>query len=100
MQHDVQDAFDAHKRAVGGERPSWEPVLAAVETEPGHWRMVAQYDRIYGDIRIVRRGDEVGYRATDGTGELVGYFRTLRASARAVHEDYLAGHSRADGVNG
>lgn len=100
MQHDVQDAYDAHQRAVSGEKPGWEPMLAAIEFEPGHWRMVAQYDRSYGEIRIVRRGGEVGYRATDGSGELVGYFRSLRASAKAIHVRYIAGHSRAGGING
>jgi hypothetical protein len=100
MQHDVQDAYDARRRAESGERPGWDPVLAAFEAEPGHWQMVAQYDRIYGDIRMVRRGGEIGYRATDGDGALVGYFRTLRASARAIHVKYIAGHSRAGGING
>jgi hypothetical protein len=62
--------------------------------------MVAQYDRVYGEIRIVRRGGEVGYKATDAEGDLVGYFRTLRASARAIHVAYVAGHSRPGGING
>jgi hypothetical protein len=100
MQHDVQDAYDAHERAVSGDKPGWEPMLAAIELEPGHWQMIAQYGRTYGDIRIVRRGAEVGYRASDGAGELVGYFTTLRASTRAVHVRYIAAHSRAGGING
>jgi hypothetical protein len=100
MQHDVQDAYDAHQRAQAGSKPGWDPVLAADELEPGHWRMVAQYDRVYGDIRLVRRGNEIGYRAADGAGQPIGYFRTLRASARAIHTAYIAGHSQAGGVNG
>jgi hypothetical protein len=62
--------------------------------------MVARSDRIYGDIRIVRRGTEVGYKATDGDGNLVGYYRTLRASAKAIHVKYVAAHRQAGGING
>jgi hypothetical protein len=100
MQHDVQDAHDARRRAEAGEKAGWDPVLAAFEAEPGHWQMVAQFDRIYGDIRLVRRGPEVGYKATDSDGNLVGYYRTLRASAKAVHVKYIAAHSQAGGING
>jgi hypothetical protein len=68
---------------------TWHPILAAVELEPGHWRMTAQYEQCYGDIRIIRRGREVGYRADDVRGNLVGYFTNLRAAAWAVHSVYL-----------
>jgi hypothetical protein len=44
MQHDVQDAHDAWRRAQGGSDARWDPMLAAVEVKPGHWQMVAQYD--------------------------------------------------------
>jgi hypothetical protein len=67
----------------------WHPILAAEETEPGHWVMLDQYRDTYGDIRLVRRGAEIGYRGLDEHGELVGYYRTLRAATDAVHEAFL-----------
>ena len=75
--------------------PGWHPVVALVEDAPGFWRMVAQYDRTYGTIRLVRRGGELGYRAESiekaaSESELVGYFRTLRAAAEAVHQVELS----------
>ena len=67
----------------------WHPILAAVEYEPGHWRMVAQYDELYGEVAFVRRGDELGYRGDDANGQLVGYYRTLSAACMAVHRVWL-----------
>lgn len=71
---------------------TWHPILAAVEVEPGHWRMVAQYDRPYGDIYLIRRGVEVGYRGDDAAGETVGYYLTLRAATFAVHMRWVRSH--------
>jgi hypothetical protein len=76
----------------------WHPILAAVEDQPGVWRMVAQYGRCYGIVCLVKRGKEVGYRATTWAEraeeiELVGYFRTLRAATWAVHYRYIRSHS-------
>jgi hypothetical protein len=74
---------------------TWHPILAAVELTPGHWQMVDQLEQIYSDIQIVKRGDELGYRADWIQGdhrETVGYYRTLRASTWAVHSAYLRSH--------
>jgi hypothetical protein len=68
---------------------AWHPILAAVELQPGHWRMIAQYEEAYGDIRFVRRGRELGYRANNIRGDLVGYYTTLRAATVALHRVYL-----------
>jgi len=75
------------------------------EDAPGFWRMVAQYDRTYGLIRTVKRGNEIGYRAdcipTPGAdAELVGYFRTLRGAAVAIHQAELANSTTAGPPNG
>lgn len=68
MQHDVQDAHDARRRALSGAAPRWHPILAAIEVEPGHGQMVAQYGEVYGDTRLIRRGQELGYRGDDQDG--------------------------------
>lgn len=76
----------------------WHPIMNAVEERPGVWRMIAQYDRCYGIITLVKRGSEVGYRATTWAEkaeqiELVGYYRSLRAAVAAVHAHDLRAHS-------
>jgi hypothetical protein len=76
---------------------TWHPILAARETEPGHWWMIDELGAPYGDIRFVRRGDQLGYHAlfTDGTGtpiQDVGYFTTLRRSTWEVHAVFLRSH--------
>ena len=68
--------------------------MALVEDAPGFWRMVAQYDRTYGLIRTVKRGNEIGYRADSvarpgAESELIGYFKTLRGAAAAAHQAEL-----------
>ena len=80
----------------------WNPILAAVEREPGHWEMLSQYDKKYGDVRLVRRGVEVGYRAVVlAVGAerpvVVGYFRSLRASCEAVHLAWVRTHGGTAG---
>lgn len=69
----------------------WHPILAAIEVSPGVWEMIDAQGKKYGDVRFVRRGDELGYRA-DRDGELVGYYKTLRSARKAVHERFLASH--------
>lgn len=71
---------------------SWHPLLAAAEPAPGRWELRDQYDRVYGRVSIVRRGPEVGYRAEDAVGVLIGYFTTLRGACEAVHRRFLASH--------
>jgi hypothetical protein len=75
----------------------WHPILTAREVAPGHWYLIDTLDAPYGEIRFVRRGTEVGYRADrcDGSGELtrhVGYFRSLRAAAWDIHLDFIRSH--------
>lgn len=63
----------------------WHPIMAAREPTPGVWELVAQWDRVYGRVRIIRRGDDVGYRAETETGDLINYHQTLRGACEAVH---------------
>ncbi|MCU1405499.1 MAG: hypothetical protein JWQ43_1802 [Glaciihabitans sp.] len=75
----------------------WHPILVAREVTPGHWYMIDGVGKPYGQIRLVRRGDDIGYRAdrcddhADNL-ELVGYFRTLKAAATQVHRLFLRSH--------
>ncbi|MCU1543920.1 MAG: hypothetical protein JWM50_1785 [Microbacteriaceae bacterium] len=83
----------------------WHPILAARETAPGHWFLIDGLGRSYGQIRFVKRGDEVGYRADrcdelGGVTDLVGYFRALRAATAAVHSAFLRSHGSAGAPNG
>jgi hypothetical protein len=75
--------------------PVWHPVLAAVEGEPGHWLMLDQFGISYGDVQLVRRGSEIGYRGRAGDGEVIGYYRTLRATTKAVHMKFVRKHTGA-----
>ena len=82
----------------------WHPVLALVEDAPGFWRMVAQYERCYGTVRLVRRGGELGYRADSirrpgAESELVGYYKTLRAAGAVLHTSELRSQSLQGGPN-
>ncbi|PRY65016.1 hypothetical protein B0I08_11133 [Glaciihabitans tibetensis] len=75
----------------------WHPIMTAREVEPGHWYLIDTLGDPYGEIRFVRRGGEVGYRADrcDGTGvaeRQVGYFRSLRAAAWNIHVDFIRSH--------
>ena len=79
--------------------PSWHPIMSAVEIRPGMWRMMAQFGRCYATIKMVRRGDEVGYRVDGEDGQLLGYYTTLRGSARAAHTTYIAGHGPRGAAN-
>jgi hypothetical protein len=71
--------------------------MTAREVEPGHWYLIDTLGAPYGEIRFVRRGSEVGYRADrcDGAGvteRTVGYFRSLRAAAWDIHLDFIRSH--------
>ncbi|TPW71665.1 hypothetical protein [Schumannella sp. 10F1B-5-1] len=101
---DPQDGVDAAARARRGYSADWHPVLSADEVEPGTWVMRSQV-RDYAIIRMLRIGDEVGYRAVtwaerSADRRLVGYYRSLRAACAAAHQVFLAGHARAGGING
>ena len=73
--------------------------MATTEPEPGHWVMVDPYGRPYGDVRIVRAGGEVGYRA-EFRGELVGHFTNLKAACARVHQALIDSVGRAGPPNG
>jgi hypothetical protein len=73
----------------------WHPILAAQEPRAGRWELRDQFDRCYGVVEIVRRGDEVGYRADDGAGGLIGYFTTLRTACQEVHLRFVRSHGPA-----
>jgi hypothetical protein len=75
--------------------PVWHPILAALEIEPGHWALIDPLGIRYGDVQLVRRGPEIGYRGRDEALELVGYYRTLKAATKAVHMVYVRKHSGA-----
>ena len=60
---DPNDGVAAAQRARSSYTPNWHPIVAAVEIEPGHWELRDQYERPYGVIRFLRRGDQLGYRA-------------------------------------
>ena len=75
----------------------WHPLLAAREIEPGHWFMLDGLGEPYGEVRMVRRGGEVGYRADrcDARGEQpvrIGYFLTLRRATAEIHADFIRAH--------
>jgi hypothetical protein len=77
--------------------PVWHPIQAAREVSPGRWFMIAHLGEPYGEITMVKRGDQCGYRAdrTDETGTViknVGYFTTLKRSAWEIHSAYLRSH--------
>lgn len=72
--------------------PKWHPFMDAVENPPGVWLLVDSMGRTYGEVRIVRIGDEVGYVGTF-KGEPVGRWKTLRTSIEMVHSAYIRSHA-------
>ncbi len=101
LQHAEKHGRDAAQRASRTYVEGWHPVLAAREVEPGHWVMVDPHERPYGDIRFLRRGSELGYRAVtwapeSSARELIGYYRTLRAAATAAHALFVRSHVPAE----
>jgi hypothetical protein len=83
----------------------WHPILAAHETAPGSWFMIDGLGKPFGQIRFVKRGDHVGYRADrcDESGaptDLVGYYRALVPAAAAVHSAFLRAHGAVGAPNG
>jgi hypothetical protein len=83
----------------------WHPILAAREVQPGHWYMIDGLGKPYGQIRLVKRGDQVGYRADrcDSSGsltDLVGYYRALMPATAAVHSAFLRSHGALGAPNG
>ena len=101
----VQDHLDALKRARSGYTSSWEPILAAMEVEPGVWHMIGAYGRVYAIIRLLEIGGELGYRATTWAERpddrrLVGYYLTLRRATREAHIAFVRSHGQTGAANG
>ena len=76
----------------------WNPLLGLQEREPGHWVLVAQYDRQYGDIALVRRNGNLGYRALllrvrAAAPTEIAFAKTLRLAAELVHKQWIASHA-------
>lgn len=83
----------------------WHPIMAAVEDEPGAWVMVDPTGKRYAIVRLLRCGDELGYRAVTWAErsedrQLVGYYRNLRAATMAAHMHFIAAHGVSGPVNG
>lgn len=80
--------------------PVWHPLLAAVEQQPGLWHMTSQTG-IYAVVRLIRIGDETGYRATtfDEPRRLLGYRRTLRSACELAHRAWVRGHGPDPGAD-
>jgi hypothetical protein len=69
---------------------TWHPILNALESRVGTWTMIGPLEQPYAVITIVRRGDDLGYRATtferdDNPTTVIGYYRTLMAASRGAH---------------
>jgi hypothetical protein len=83
----------------------WHPILAAREKSPGHWYLIDGLGKPYGQVRFVKRGNQVGYRADrcDERGTptvLVGYYRGLKPATGAVHQAFLQSHGATGAPNG
>lgn len=74
------------------ERPRWHPFLETQERTPGVWTLVDGLGRDYGEVRIVRVGEEVGYVGVF-RGTPVGRWKTLRAALEGVHGTFLRAHA-------
>jgi hypothetical protein len=83
----------------------WHPILSAREISPGRRYMIDGLGKPYGRICLVRRGDQIGYRADrcDGQSELVGlvgYYRAVMPAAVAVHTAFIRAHGALGAPNG
>ena len=78
----------------------WHPILAAKEYEPGRWVIFDGMDKPYALIDLVKRGGELGYRATTWNAEktegvVIGYYRSVAGACARVHHEY---HQRPKGA--
>ena len=69
---------------------NWHPILSAKEYEPARWVMFDAYEKPYALIDLVKRGEEIGYRATTWNAEktegvVIGYYRSLAGACSSVH---------------
>jgi len=75
------------------------PLLTAFEPTPGEWWLRGPDQEPYAIVKIIRRGDEIGYRAQlyaerEQDRQLVGYYKRLKPAAEAAHDRYVRGMSR------
>ncbi|MET4703312.1 hypothetical protein [Frigoribacterium sp. UYMn621] len=76
-------------------KPTWHPILAAVEVEPGMWRLRDAFDQPHSVVVLLTIGGERGYRAVTWAAEpdervLIGYYLSLRAACASAHQTYLS----------
>lgn len=64
---------------------TWHPIMNIDEGPVGTWSMIGPLDEPYATITLVRRGDEIGYRVVNSDSGTVGYYRELKAAAKAAH---------------
>jgi len=59
----------------------WHPMMDATELQPGLWALsTGSVAPIYARVQLVRRGDELGYRAEHRDGTLIGYYVNFRSA--------------------
>jgi len=76
---------------------AWHPILDATELHPGYWVLaVSSTSGIYATVRLVRRGDEIGYRAENESGETLGFYVTLQSAVFNAWSLTIAPHSQRD----
>ena len=71
---------------------TWHPLLACDERTPGVWTLVDSRGVDYGEARIVRIGNEVGYTTTM-QGHPAGRYTNLRAAVEAIHAEFIRSHT-------
>ena len=79
-------------------RIKWHPLLSLVEPEQRHWALTEEFGRHYGDIALVRRNGDLGYRAlvmgARATAPVEAIFASsLRQATEAVHRYWIASHA-------
>lgn len=72
---------------------TWHPILSSREYRPGQWVLFDGSEQPYALIDLVKRGGELGYRATTWNqertaGVVIGYYRTVAGAAATVHMLY------------
>lgn len=72
----------------------WHPILSAFEAKPGEWWLKTPSGDPYAIVTILRRGEEVGYRAVSYAERAedrkhLGYYRRLFAAAEDVDDRYV-----------
>lgn len=73
------DSID--RRAISLPHVQWHPLLDATEIQPGLWSLsVGSIAAPYARVQFIRRGDQLGYRAENADGSLIGYYLNLRSA--------------------